>query len=114
MGDRLFSDQIEAWDYGPVIPTLYHHLKKYGVGAVTEPLPSHNTINGGGAEIKVIEGVWDSYNKYSPIELANMTHKEGTPWKVTRDKAISRRHSVIPLSLIREHYEKLIRERLRG
>jgi len=113
MNDSLFPDDIEAWDYGPVIPTLYHHLKKYGVGAVTEPLPSHNKINGGGAEVKVVEGVWDSYKKYSPIELADLTHKDGTPWKTIREKTKGRKHVSIPFALIREHYEKLIRERMR-
>ena len=114
MNDRLFPETIEAWNYGPVIPDLYHELKQYGVGAVTDALPSRNTINGGGAEITIIDAVWESYGMYSPLELSSLTHKEGTPWKVTRDKTKNRRHAEISFGLIREHYQKLIKERMRG
>ena len=26
---ELFKDRIEAWEYGPVIPAIYHEFKKY-------------------------------------------------------------------------------------
>lgn len=26
----LIDEQIEAWKYGPVVPSLFHDLKKYG------------------------------------------------------------------------------------
>lgn len=29
-GDPLITDNFEAWDYGPVIPTLYHEVKGFG------------------------------------------------------------------------------------
>ena len=29
-GKDLFRNQIQAWQYGPVIPDLYHTTKSYG------------------------------------------------------------------------------------
>lgn len=33
LGRPLFNDRVEAWKYGPVIPTLYHKTKEYGSSA---------------------------------------------------------------------------------
>jgi uncharacterized phage-associated protein len=112
MNSKLFRDEIQAWGYGPVIPTLYHKLKGYGVGAVTELLPSTNIVGDSSVEKKIIEGVWDSYHNYTALQLSSLTHKDGTPWQHMWEKSKGRKNVPIPFSLIREHYEKLIRERM--
>lgn len=28
--EACFSEEIEAWDFGPVVPNAYHEFKKYG------------------------------------------------------------------------------------
>ncbi len=33
----LFEEPIEAWQYGPVVPTLYHAFKKYGNVPLPQP-----------------------------------------------------------------------------
>ena len=30
----LITEQVEAWKYGPVIPDLYQHVKKYGSSSI--------------------------------------------------------------------------------
>src|SRR5437870_3577302 len=34
-GQPLIDEAVEAWTYGPVIPSLYHEFKKYGGGPIT-------------------------------------------------------------------------------
>ena len=29
-----FDDKIEAWNFGPVVPTAYHEYKQYGSGDI--------------------------------------------------------------------------------
>jgi uncharacterized phage-associated protein len=33
-GGPLIREEFEAWDYGPVVPELYHHVKGFGGGPV--------------------------------------------------------------------------------
>lgn len=108
LNDPLFDDEIEAWDFGPVIPNLYHKLKKYGAGEVTDVLPVENEIESNSPESKIIDTVWDSYKEYSAEELSAMTHNNATPWNQVWKKG--ERHSIIPDAIIRSHYERLVKE----
>src|SRR5258708_4237314 len=53
-GKPLIDEYVEAWPYGPVIPSLYHRFKSYGADPITDlvyvrgptgelypPLPTH-------------------------------------------------------------------------
>lgn len=33
-GERLINEEVEAWPYGPVIPSLYDEFKRYGSGKI--------------------------------------------------------------------------------
>jgi uncharacterized phage-associated protein len=35
--EPLIDERVEAWNYGPVIPSLYHEFKNFGSGAITLP-----------------------------------------------------------------------------
>src|ERR1700733_9870675 len=57
----LFDDEVEAWQYGPVIPTLYNTLKCYGAEVVTERIPILFDIAPNGPGMGPIRGVWKTY-----------------------------------------------------
>jgi len=102
----LISDEVEAWKYGPAIPSLYHALKKYGSGAVT------GTIGGSFFESSdldddekdVIEQVYGEYGHLNGIQLSRITHSPGTPWHETWT---GQPNELIPNDLIAEHYRQL-------
>ncbi len=92
--ESLINEVIQAWRYGPVIPSLYYDLKHYGEECVTEKLHSVKFEDG---KIRrfvprvkssdenakaIIEKVWDVYGSFTPIQLSNLTHEQGTPWKI--------------------------------
>ncbi|MBL8233482.1 MAG: DUF4065 domain-containing protein, partial [Bryobacterales bacterium] len=36
-GSPLLTEHVEAWQYGPVIPTVYHQFKRFGSATITSP-----------------------------------------------------------------------------
>jgi len=77
----LFSEPIEAWEHGPVCPTLYHLLKGYGASPITS-IADPQKIALDDNEKLLVKMVYDSYGQYSAAKLRKITHEEG-PWKKT-------------------------------
>lgn len=81
-GQPLFSDRMEAWVYGPVVPTLYaYHRGHYlvPVHAVRGDLDAMD------AESRaLVDDVIERYSGFTAAELIEMTHGE-LPWKQARE-----------------------------
>jgi uncharacterized phage-associated protein len=109
----LITDRIEAWKYGPVIPSLYHDLKHYGGGSVREPLSSFLHIRSlpdlNEDDRDVICQVYNAYGKQTGIQLSALTHRRGTPWADTwSPDSIG---LAISNDLIADHHRQLANER---
>ncbi len=105
-GRPLITDTVEAWKYGPVIPSLYHALKKYGAGPVTSKI---STSFFGDEELDeeerdLIEQVYETYGHRNGIQLSRITHERGTPWYETWT---GEPNEPIANDLIAEHYRQL-------
>jgi uncharacterized phage-associated protein len=107
LNEQLFHDKIEAWPLGPVIPNLYHELKRYGWGYVTEPIINAGEIDPGESARTIIEEVWKSYRDFSAEELSSLTHQPGSPWAAVWDPGS--RHVRVPDDVIRTHYQRLLK-----
>lgn len=105
----LFSERIEAWKYGPVIPDLYRATKSYGRETIPAGLVNEQTSSVDDNTHKFLEWVFAGYGHFSGIQLSSLTHKSGTPWdQVYRDGVMK---IEIGDDLIKEHYRKLANER---
>ena len=112
LGRPLFSDNVHAWEFGPVVPTLYKPLRKYGAGFVTEPvLTADSPVREESEEMSIIRSVWNAYGRYSGPQLSAITHQEGTPWSKVW---ASNERGVIPNDLISQHYLQLVNERTKA
>lgn len=79
-GEPLIREQFQAWDYGPVVPAVYHHLKAFGskpvgnvfhrVPSLPEDAPEYQTLK------QAVEGLGDM----SPSKLVAVTHRQGGAW----------------------------------
>lgn len=122
-GESLIDETIQAWQYGPVIPSLYHEFKHYGNGNIQTPGTTIDFSKGGlhvhAPNIKpsdsfskeLLERVWSVYKNYTAIELSSQTHTEGTPWhSIYVLKGMnSARGLEIPKEVIKTHFSDLRR-----
>ena len=73
----LFSEPIEAWDYGPVVPPVYHTYKQCGFEAIpAEETPVMLELD----ELRAVDMALDCFGGMSGPALINQTHGE-LPWK---------------------------------
>jgi uncharacterized phage-associated protein len=74
---------VEAWRYGPVIPSLYRRLKAHGSGPVTEtisPIFGHRPEQLDPDDRALVDAVYAKYGHLSGPQLSHLTHRPGTPW----------------------------------
>lgn len=100
----LINESIEAWQYGPVIPSLYHSYKRYGSNFITD-IPRMFPAGIEPSESKVIDQVWEGYGSRTGISLSSLTHEEGSPWSITVKQ--SGLGAVISNDLIEDFYSRL-------
>ena len=110
-------DWVEAWKYGPVIPSVYHSFKQYGNTPVTdhtvifdwenieEPSVVTPTLNDENIK-KVCSVVWKRYKGLTDSELVELLHGSATPWAHVYVEGANRR---ISDELTRLYYKGLVR-----
>lgn len=76
---KLFDEEFEAWQYGPVVRTMYNHFKDFGSGAITLK-EGEQIVELTEEENELFKEVMLEYGQFSAIKLMNMTHAE-LPWK---------------------------------
>lgn len=74
----LFKDRIEAWMYGPVVPTVYKKYKKFGYEILRPSKNQKSTLLD--SEIETVDMVIDYYGNMTGVQLVTKTHQEA-PWK---------------------------------
>ena len=119
-GRPLFGDRIEAWEYGPVIPNLYHALRAYGGAPVAYLYTSRVPVCGDGIEgarqrlgrmmpgdaRDVVDEVVRSFGHYTGLELASITNVDGSPWHECF--VPGRQHARIPDRVMGTYYRGLL------
>ncbi|MDR1402703.1 MAG: DUF4065 domain-containing protein [Tannerellaceae bacterium] len=92
---RLFPNDIEAWQHGPVVPELYHKYKnnKSDRLPISEGFDQHVLSK---KVTDLLEDIYQTYGQYSAWRLRDMTHQE-PPWANTvkkRETIISDREMI--------------------
>ncbi len=100
----LIHEYVEAWKYGPVIPSLYHKYKIWGSEPIEgEVVDMSKRMDADQASL--IEWVKGTYTELGGIQLSTLTHQPGTPWDITIQK--DGEGAIIPDELIQKHFSDL-------
>lgn len=75
-GDPCFDDVMEAWDYGPVVPVVYHKYKIYGSWDIQI---SDVLVDIEDRIRTFIDAMLDYCRNYPTYQLVEITHKQD-PW----------------------------------
>lgn len=114
-GKPCFSENIEAWDFGPVVPVAYHNFKQFG--AMNIPSIStyleYDSNNMWNVKRKVfneniileedrnkIRNVLNIFKDYSATSLVDLTHNQA-PWK---NAYVPGMNNIITLDSIRRYF----------
>lgn len=120
--DDLVSDEFaDAWEYGPVFPSLYEEFKHRGgspimklateldfesfLGDSTDPHFETPRIDPNDEETSaLLDRVWAKYGSMPAMSLSGLTHQENTPWHKTRREKGAVRNANISNDDIKEYH----------
>lgn len=115
--EPCFSERIEAWDFGPVVPVAYHEYKQYGSTDipfvdsyidfdVDDPWSASMTEFDEDCireeDKKSINAVVTKLANYSATDLVDITHRQA-PWK---DVYVQCKNNEITIDSIRKYFSE--------
>jgi uncharacterized phage-associated protein len=105
-GEPLFSEDLMAWQYGPVSPQVFNKYSKKGADWF---LDSDNARHIDSEDIiEVLNVVWDSLGGLTAARLVEMTHQED-PWIQTKET--TGLHSVITKDSLKDYFLQQVNKR---
>ncbi len=123
------EENVEAWKFGPVIPSLYHEFKHFGNTPIEDWSQTTIEQTDNSFELKTIflekeeitdreklleiyKAVWESYKEYSAWGLSQTTHEANTPWQQTYQE--DKKFLPIPNDLTKSYYKNYLEKLASG
>ncbi len=103
-GKRLFEEEIQAWDYGPVVESVYQAFKKYGMEGIGNTFGYFSVDYFSEEEQRLLLDIGRVYGKYTGVELVHKTHQEGSPWYCVYKPNV--KNIVIPVDSIKSYFDE--------
>ena len=97
----LFPEAIEAWKYGPVVPTVYSKYNKFNRGVIHDDPPDQGALTDEEAEL--ILDVLSVFGKYSTGYLVDLSHRPDAPWAQVYNESNIK---LIDNTIIEEYFKK--------
>lgn len=95
-GAKAFSEEIEAWQFGPVVPEVY---KQYcGFGAI--PIRMLYAVDLDSDYVKIINPIVEKKRLLNPWDMVSDTHSKGKAWDLIYRGGMGD-HQIIPQELIK-------------
>ena len=101
-GRAAFTESIEAWPFGPVVPEVYYYF--CGAGAMRiglSPEPEGEIQSMPEEYRRIIDSIIETKRSLNPWDMVSETHKPGGAWDSVYRGGYGNR-STIPISQIRK------------
>ncbi len=123
---NLFEEDIHAWPWGPVVPSLYGEFMAAGKNPIshqratelvqTDPNSLDFTFREPqqprGEVMDYLRNVWEVHKGLSGVQLSNATHVRGEPWAIVKEKLGNDLTSkpLIPNQVIKSVFKKKLED----
>lgn len=91
----LLTEQFQAWDYGPVLRSVYDEYRSFG----GSPIRAYAKDAAGKSQMidetkdealrRAVDRIWDHAKGLSAVHLSRITHVEGSAWFKTFQRSRS-------------------------
>lgn len=95
-GKVAFGDDIEAWQFGPVVPEVYYQY--CGFGAM--PIRMNYEVDISDKDVSRIDPIVEIKRSLNPWDMVEDTHMDGKAWAEIYNNGLGN-HRIIPKDLIR-------------
>jgi uncharacterized phage-associated protein len=92
-GRPLVKQGFEAWDYGPVIPSLYREFRRFRNQPISSPATSFDPVSATTIVPKceldqldgdMVKNMFDFYSRLDAIHLSRLSHEFEGAWRQAR------------------------------
>lgn len=109
-GEKLFKEDLEAWDHGPVVRDVYDTYCVFGRNPIIIPSTPENDeivrkIESDTEVAEILAMVYDTFSIYTAWQLREMSHAKDAPWYKTP------KNQIIDVNLIKDYFEKEVVEK---
>jgi uncharacterized phage-associated protein len=105
-GKKLFSNDIEAWKFGPVVKGVYDLYKKFSRNPIDEDVDEKNLSCLSPEDRKFMDEFLGEFMDHSALSLINMIHNE-LPWQEAFDEQDPYGLHIISTDSMYDYYSKL-------
>lgn len=102
----IFYDDIEAWQFGPVVPNVYYYFCNFGAMPINLKFENYKDIITDSQTLNLVNCVVDRQREQNPWDMVKETHKDNGPWYLTFKNGAGI-GKVIYVDLIREYIKKI-------
>ena len=97
-GSRAFSDDIEAWEFGPVVPNVYFYFCGFGATPISI---SRDSVPNLTSDKNIIDNIVEAKRDLDSWATAKETNKITGAWSKVFNDGKGSQH-IIPVDLIKE------------
>lgn len=96
----LIIEDVYAWQYGPVVPSVYFQFKRFG----SKVIDDQKQVQLDAESEQIIQDIVSVLGDFSGPQLVELTHRQGSPWTQVWDGTSN---TMIPDSIIENHYSQI-------